>query len=81
MRFFVIDFESAVLNSLAQIITNIDQHSILLNEINRRTCMVSSDKLIAPETLPNFPFKTNKEFQEFDKQLETEATVREYMVN
>lgn len=59
---------------------NINQHSILLNEINRHTSSINSDKLIAPENVPSFPIQTNEDFQRFDYTLASDSAVKDYMV-
>lgn len=42
-------------------LAHINQHSILLNEINRQTHSVTAEKIIQPEDLPNFPFNTKED--------------------
>lgn len=60
---------------------NLNQHSILLHEINRHTNLINADKLVLPDNVPDFPLKTNEDFKKFDKEILSDTSVKDYMVS
>lgn len=82
ITFFIFSEFESVLNTLSKISTCVDQHSIILAEINRRASLAGSELLIPPECIisENFPFQTLTSFQEFENKL-TDTAVWEYMVS
>ncbi|XP_045461554.1 uncharacterized protein LOC123671632 [Harmonia axyridis] len=75
------EFESVVLSTLSKISTCIDQHSIILAEMNRRASLAGSENLNPPESIMShsFPFQTLSSFQEFENKL-TDKMVWDYMM-
>lgn len=76
-----LEFESTVINLLTQLLAHVNQHAILLNEINRHTSSINSDKLIAPSNLPDFPINSLNEFNNFEGKVFADTVVKDYMVN
>lgn len=56
------------------------QHSLILNELLRTSRRVHQDGLVAPEDVPKFPLQTLGDFQNFDKLLEQNSALNDYMV-
>lgn len=69
-----------VLQTLAKIETNLEQNSIVVNELLQHHKLVSSSNLVRPENLPMLPIDGNAEFNTFEKLLKKDKPVRDYLV-
>ncbi|XP_044254823.1 uncharacterized protein LOC123005230 [Tribolium madens] len=72
------NFESTVLSTLSKIVSNVDQHSIILNEIYRK-CTTSENSITQPEDIPSLPLKDLEDFAAFEDKLKSPA-LYQYMV-
>ncbi|KRT83544.1 hypothetical protein AMK59_4867, partial [Oryctes borbonicus] len=75
------EFEVSVLNCLASIKENIDQHSIILNEVIRSIRATNQPSSVAPKDLPNFPIKNLAELKKFDALLQENQELVRYMTS
>jgi hypothetical protein len=74
------DFQDDVRQELNKIITHVENHSIILNELLRTHRHLQQEKLIAPPNLPMFPIGDLEGFIKFDNSIRSDNDIYDFMV-